>query len=91
LDHRHSIPEMQAGDVLYHWTYVNAADLLEHCANYEAAYEALILGDMTKAHRLLECGRVLRVDSHDPWLLLEQEVERIRKDGGQWVGVIEPQ
>eukprot|EP00668_Euglena_longa_P043064 GGOE01057055.1.p1 GENE.GGOE01057055.1~~GGOE01057055.1.p1 ORF type:complete len:841 (-),score=278.42 GGOE01057055.1:72-2378(-) len=42
-----------ADEVPYHWQYVNRRELLEQSLQYEAAYSAMVVGDLHAAHQLL--------------------------------------
>jgi class 3 adenylate cyclase len=76
LYHVQTAPCPEVGEIVYHWAYVNTAKVLEHCGNYEAAYDAMLDGDFVKARRLLQSGRILQIPDK-AWSALEEQLQQL--------------
>eukprot|EP00667_Euglena_gracilis_P002892 EG_transcript_2897 len=72
--------------VVYHWTHVEKATLLEQAALYEAAYEALLDNNITSAQQILQAEPLLGIP--DPaWAVMAEQARR-HDPAKPWDGVL---
>eukprot|EP00667_Euglena_gracilis_P001202 EG_transcript_1202 len=74
-----------ADRVPYRWQHVDQAVLLAQADQYETAYEALALGDLEEARRLLAAADSLPIPDK-AWRILENQLEQTTA-AGSWDGV----
>eukprot|EP00667_Euglena_gracilis_P000980 EG_transcript_980 len=74
-----------AGQLPYHWAYVDRGDLLQQASQYEAAYEAMVAGNPEEARLLLRAEPLLDIPDK-AWAALADQLERTEAGHG-WDGV----